>query len=134
MLTQQFAHTHHRCSDVCCAVYELNLNNQRNILINKTKQYTFYFFLFVFSTLLLTKDFIKQIYDALFSLCFPLISWFSGLTLQARGGFLSLLIGRGFPVSATFPFIHRALLFSPFQNNSLSPSLGSGSAWTGLIT
>lgn len=50
-----------------------------------------------------------------FCLCFPLISWFSGLTRQARGGFLSLLIGRGSPILAALPFIHPALLFTPFK-------------------
>lgn len=94
-------------------------------------EYTFLLFPHFFS---LPKGFIKQIYDALSFSAFPLFHGSVASHGQARGGFLSLLIGRGSPISATFPFIHRALLFSPFQNNSLSSSLGkNGFAWTGLI-
>lgn len=44
---------------------------------------------------------------------FPLISWFSGLSRQARGGFLSLLIGRGSPPSQQRISIHAP--GAPFQ-------------------
>lgn len=72
MLRQQFAHMHHRCSDICSAVCALN---HQWVLITKgaskkqNKKQTCYIF---FPTLFFTKDFIKQIYDALSLSAFPL--------------------------------------------------------------